>query len=93
VLDAHRPDVVFYLAGADPYSGDRLGRLNLTIDGLQARDRSVFAACAARELPVVTTMAGGYAPDIEAIVTIHVNTIKEAVCHSSNQARRRRHSA
>lgn len=92
-LDAHRPDVVFYLAGADPYEGDRLGRLRLTIEGLALRDRLVFGACAARCLPMAVAMSGGYAPDVEAIVTIHVNTIKEAVWHSSNQAARRRHSA
>jgi acetoin utilization deacetylase AcuC-like enzyme len=93
VLDAHRPDIVFYLAGADPYEGDRLGRLRLSIEGLAARDRIVFDACAARHLPVAVAMSGGYAPDVDAIVTIHLNTIKEAVWHSSNQAARRRHSA
>ena len=79
VLDGHRPDLVFYLAGADPYEGDRLGRLRLTIDGLRARDRMVFDACRARALPVVVLMSGGYAPDVDAIVTIHANTIREAV--------------
>jgi acetoin utilization deacetylase AcuC-like enzyme len=78
VLDAERPDIVFYLAGADPYEGDRLGRLKLTIEGLRSRDRIVFEACARRCIPVVITMAGGYAVDVEAIATIHVNTIKEA---------------
>jgi acetoin utilization deacetylase AcuC-like enzyme len=79
VLDAHRPDLVFYLAGADPYEGDRLGRLKLTIGGLQRRDRLVFDACRARALPVAVAMSGGYAPDINAIVSIHANTIAEAV--------------
>ena len=79
VLDAHRPDLVFYLAGADPYEGDRLGRLKLTIDGLRARDRLVFDACRDRGLPVVVAMSGGYAVDVDAIVTIHANTIREAV--------------
>jgi acetoin utilization deacetylase AcuC-like enzyme len=79
VLDRHRPDVVFYLAGADPYEGDRLGRLQLTIEGLRARDRRVFEACRDRALPVVVAMSGGYAPDVGAIVTIHTNTIREAV--------------
>jgi len=79
VLDTHRPDLVFYLGGADPYEGDRLGRLKLTIEGLQARDRMVFDACRARGLPVAVAMSGGYAPDVEAIVTIHANTIAEAV--------------
>jgi acetoin utilization deacetylase AcuC-like enzyme len=79
VLDGHRPDVVFYLAGADPYEGDRLGRLKLTVGGLQTRDRLVFDACRARDLPVVVTMSGGYCPDVETIVTIHVNTVREAI--------------
>jgi acetoin utilization deacetylase AcuC-like enzyme len=79
VLDAHRPDIVFYLAGADPYEGDRLGRLSLSIDGLRTRDRFVFDACRTRGIPVVVTMSGGYAPDVDAIVTIHCNTIREAV--------------
>ena len=79
MLDAHDPGVVFYLAGADPYEGDRLGRLKLTIAGLQRRDRIVFDACGARGLPVVVVMSGGYARDIGAIVTIHTNTIREAV--------------
>ena len=79
VLDGHRPELVFYLAGADPYEGDRLGRLKLTIDGLRERDRRVFAACRERAIPVAVAMSGGYAPDVEAIVTIHTNTIREAV--------------
>src|SRR5215218_3293385 len=77
VLDRHRPDLVFYLAGADPYEGDRLGRLKLTVDGLRARDRMVFDACRGRALPVAVAMSGGYAPDVEAIVSIHTNTIAE----------------
>jgi acetoin utilization deacetylase AcuC-like enzyme len=79
VLDAHRPDLVFYLAGADPYEGDRLGRLKLTVEGLRARDRMVFDACRVRALPVAVMMSGGYAADIDAIVTIHANTINEAM--------------
>jgi acetoin utilization deacetylase AcuC-like enzyme len=79
VLDLQRPDLVFYLAGADPYEGDRLGRLELTIDGLRERDRRVFDACRRRSIPVAVAMSGGYAPDVHAIVTIHANTIREAV--------------
>jgi acetoin utilization deacetylase AcuC-like enzyme len=79
VLEEQRPDIVFYLAGADPYVGDRLGRLALTIEGLRERDRFVFNACRSRGLPVAVAMSGGYARDIEALVTIHVNTIREAV--------------
>jgi len=85
VLDDQRPDLVFYLAGADPYEGDRLGRLKLTIGGLRARDRFVFEACRDRNLPVVVTMSGGYAPDIDAIVTIHANTIREAVASADRR--------
>ncbi|MFN7984787.1 MAG: histone deacetylase [Vicinamibacterales bacterium] len=85
VLDETEPDIVFYLAGADPYVGDRLGKLGLSIDGLRERDRYVFEQCRRRVIPVVVAMSGGYATDIEAIVTIHTNTIAEAVrsdrCH------------
>jgi acetoin utilization deacetylase AcuC-like enzyme len=84
VLNAHRPEFVFYLAGADPYEGDRLGRLKLTIDGLQERDAVVFEACRRAGLPIALTMSGGYATDVEAIVTIHSNTIRLAQgCHST----------
>lgn len=79
VLDDTDPDVVFYLAGADPYHGDRLGKLGMTIDGLQLRDAHVFEACRRRAIPVVVAMAGGYCPDVDAIAQIHLNTIKEAV--------------
>jgi acetoin utilization deacetylase AcuC-like enzyme len=78
LLEAQQPDVAFYLAGADPYEGDRLGRLKLTMKALQARDQFVFDACRTRGIPVVVTMSGGYAADIDAIVTIHANTIKSA---------------
>ena len=78
VLKRHRPDFIFYLAGADPFEGDRLGRLKLTIDGLRARDEVVLRACARAGLPVAITMSGGYANDISAIVTIHANTIQTA---------------
>lgn len=85
VLDGHRPDCVFYLAGADPYEGDRLGRLKLSIAGLRERDRFVFNSCRSRNIPVCVPMSGGYAPDIDAIVAIHSNTIREAVnaCQSA----------
>ncbi|HEU4787106.1 MAG TPA: histone deacetylase, partial [Gemmatimonadaceae bacterium] len=78
VLARHQPDIVFYLAGADPYEHDRFGRLKLTIDGLHERDRLLFESCRAAAVPVVVTMAGGYARDIDAIVTIHANTVAEA---------------
>lgn len=79
VLDRHNPDFVFYLAGADPYEGDRLGRLKMTIWGLRARDEFVFEQCRRRGLPVAVSMSGGYAPDVDAIITIHANTIRAAI--------------
>lgn len=81
----HRPDVVFYLAGADPYERDRLGRLRLTIEGLRRRDELVFAACRDLDLPVVVTMGGGYADDVEDIATIHANTIAAACARDRGQ--------
>jgi acetoin utilization deacetylase AcuC-like enzyme len=72
----HEPDIVFYLAGADPYSGDKLGRLALSIAGLRKRDDSVLQACYERELPVVTVMSGGYGEQIGDTVEIHCNTIR-----------------
>jgi acetoin utilization deacetylase AcuC-like enzyme len=71
-------DLAIYLAGADPYHDDRLGRLALTRQGLLNRDRMVFEACAAAYLPVAVTMAGGYARDIEDTVDIHYATIETA---------------
>ena len=76
--DLARPDLVIYLAGADPYRDDRLGRLALTFDGLAERDRSVFAHCQARRLPLAIAMAGGYARQIEDTVRIHTTTIRLA---------------
>jgi len=75
---AHRPDIVFYLGGADPFVGDRLGRLALTVAGLRARDRVVLRECRARGFPVATVMSGGYAEDINDTVEIHCNTIRAA---------------
>jgi acetoin utilization deacetylase AcuC-like enzyme len=70
------PDIVFYLAGADPYEKDKLGRLALTIDGLRQRDTYVLRACYEREVPIVTVMSGGYGKDINDTIEIHCNTIR-----------------
>ncbi|HZH89784.1 MAG TPA: histone deacetylase [Pyrinomonadaceae bacterium] len=75
---SNRPDIVFYLGGADPYAGDKLGRLSLSIEGLRARDEFVLSECRARGVPVVTVMSGGYATDIDDTVEIHCNTIRAA---------------
>lgn len=75
---AHRPDIVFYLGGADPFVGDKLGRLSLSIAGLRARDEFVLSECEAHGVPVATVMSGGYAADINDTVEIHCNTIRAA---------------
>jgi acetoin utilization deacetylase AcuC-like enzyme len=72
------PDLVFYVAGADPWEGDALGRLALTKAGLRARDELVLGRCGAAGLPVVVTLAGGYAPDVLDTVAIHAQTIAAA---------------
>ncbi|HEX8339211.1 MAG TPA: histone deacetylase [Pyrinomonadaceae bacterium] len=74
----HGPDLVFYLAGADPYAGDKLGRLALSLAGLRARDEMVLGECRARGVAVATVMSGGYAADIDDTVEIHCNTIRAA---------------
>jgi acetoin utilization deacetylase AcuC-like enzyme len=77
-LDEFRPDMVFYVGGADPYCEDQLGGLSLTKQGLMLRDRKVFEESRKRGIPVATTLAGGYARRVEDTVRIHVNTILAA---------------
>jgi len=72
------PDLLCYLAGADPYQEDQLGGLRLTIAGLKQRDKLVFEIAKARGIPVMVTYAGGYAHNVQDTVTIHVNTILAA---------------
>jgi acetoin utilization deacetylase AcuC-like enzyme len=79
VLDDHAPDVVLYLAGADPYQDDELGGLALTLDGLRLRDRMVLEAARERGIAVAVVLAGGYAYHLEDTVTIHAATIEELV--------------
>jgi acetoin utilization deacetylase AcuC-like enzyme len=76
---AHRPECVFYLAGADPYKDDQLGGLRLTKEGLRQRDRMVVSAVRGAGIPLVVTLAGGYARRVEDTVDIHVATIEEAI--------------
>jgi len=75
---AHRPQCVFFLAGADPYEDDQLGGLRLTRDGLRRRDRMVIETVRAAGVPLVVTLAGGYARRLEDTVSIHAATIEEA---------------
>lgn len=77
-LDSFQPEILFYVGGADPYREDQLGGLALTMEGLITRDRSVFEEARQRNIPVVTTLAGGYARRVEDTVQIHSNTILAA---------------
>jgi acetoin utilization deacetylase AcuC-like enzyme len=78
-LEVARPDLAIYLAGADPFEGDRFGRLALTKRGLAARDRFVLDALRRNGVPVAITMAGGYAHDDEDVVDIHFATVSIAL--------------
>lgn len=79
VLARVTPDLAIYLAGADPYAGDRLGRLALSKQGLAQRDRMVLGSLRERDVPVAIAMAGGYAEDIEDSVDIHEATVAAAL--------------
>jgi acetoin utilization deacetylase AcuC-like enzyme len=72
------PDLIFYIAGADPYCNDQLGGLKLSLAGLEKRDRLVFEKAKAKHIPVAVTLAGGYARRVEETVEIHANTIRVA---------------
>jgi acetoin utilization deacetylase AcuC-like enzyme len=74
-----QPGLVIYLAGADPFEGDRLGRLKLSYDGLEARDRRVFDWCFTRHIPVALAMGGGYGVKIDETVQVQVNTYRVAL--------------
>jgi acetoin utilization deacetylase AcuC-like enzyme len=78
VLRSSEPDLVIYLAGADPHEGDRLGRLSLTLEGLARRDVLVLHACREVGIPVVVTIAGGYGRDLATTVDVHLATVKAA---------------
>jgi acetoin utilization deacetylase AcuC-like enzyme len=73
-LDRANADIAIFIAGADVYAGDRLGKLSLTKAGIAERDRTVFQMCYERGLPVAVVMGGGYAPDVEDIAGIHFQT-------------------
>jgi acetoin utilization deacetylase AcuC-like enzyme len=76
VLRDARPDLVVYLAGADPHEGDRLGRLRLTFEGLHRRDAVVLQLCREIGVPVCATMSGGYGRDVRDTVQVHLNTVR-----------------
>ncbi|MEP6645422.1 MAG: histone deacetylase [Acidobacteriaceae bacterium] len=74
-LRQFEPQLICYVAGADPYREDQLGGLSLTIEGLKRRDQLVFRVARAKRIPVMVTYAGGYARNVEDTVTIHCNTV------------------
>lgn len=80
------PDLIIYLAGADPHEGDRLGRLKLSMNGLAARDRMVLGEANRRGIPVAVTMAGGYGKNIQDTVDVHIQTIGIASEYCRDQA-------
>src|SRR4051794_5395493 len=82
---AHEYDLAFFLAGADPWEGDRLGRLSLTKPGLRARDELVLGRLGAAGIPTAVTLAGGYAPDVRDTVEIHAQTIASAAQAQENR--------
>jgi acetoin utilization deacetylase AcuC-like enzyme len=77
-LRQFEPELMCYIAGADPYREDQLGGLSLTIEGLKKRDELVFRVARARDIPVMVTFAGGYAQKLDDTVTIHCNTVEAA---------------
>ena len=88
-LDHARVNLAIFLAGADPFVGDRLGRLSVSKEGLAERDRLVFASCRERGIPVAVTMAGGYAREVSDIVDIHFRTIQRAARLLRSEQRRK----
>ncbi len=76
------PEVVFYIAGADPYHADRYGRMKLTKEGLRERDERVATACRERDLPVIAAMGGGYARDVDAVAEIYATTVEVLASHA-----------
>jgi len=78
-FDEFSPQLLFYVAGADPYQEDQLGGLALTMEGLARRDALVLGYAQRNQVPTAVTLAGGYARKVEDTVTIHVNTIKAAI--------------
>jgi acetoin utilization deacetylase AcuC-like enzyme len=87
-VDDSSPDLVFYLAGVDPASGDRYGRLALSDEGIRRRDRHVLSTCRARGLPAAITVAGGYAATAERTAELHAIVFREAAALEQAEARR-----
>ena len=80
ILDASfKPNLIIYLAGADPHEGDRLGKLSVSKDGMLQRDECVFQYAVDRQIPIAFSMAGGYGKEIQSTVDVHFQTIQTAL--------------
>jgi len=79
IISDFKPQLILYVAGADPYKDDQIGNLALTIDGLKKRDEFIFETARNFDVPIAVVLAGGYAVNIEDTVTIHFNTVKTAL--------------
>jgi acetoin utilization deacetylase AcuC-like enzyme len=84
---AFAPELVLYQAGADPYVNDQLGGLSLSFEGLEHRDRAVLEGCAARGIPAVVTLGGGYAVEVGDTVRIHATSARIAIAALETRAR------
>jgi acetoin utilization deacetylase AcuC-like enzyme len=89
---AHEPELVLFVAGADSYEKDQLGNLRLTIEGLKERDKMVIGICRGRGIPLVITLAGGYAYDVQDTVQIHFNTALVALEAEGHRGHKRERS-
>jgi acetoin utilization deacetylase AcuC-like enzyme len=78
LFDSHEPDLVVFVAGADPFVEDQLGSLALTKEGLSVRDALIVEACKERNLPLLVVLAGGYAYNFDDTVAIHLETLRQA---------------
>jgi len=78
IIDKFKPQLLVYVAGADPYKNDQLGGLSLSIEGLKRRDELIFGLCKNEHIPAAAVLAGGYAINVEDTVTIHYNMINTA---------------
>jgi acetoin utilization deacetylase AcuC-like enzyme len=82
IISEFKPQLIVYIAGADPYKGDQIGNLALSIDGLQKRDEFIFETARNFNVPIAVVLAGGYAVNVDDTVTIHFNTVKVALDYS-----------
>ncbi len=82
IISSFGPGLIIYVAGADPYRGDQIGNLGLTIEGLKERDEFIFETARNFDVPIAVVLAGGYAARVEDTVEIHCNTVKTALKYS-----------